>query len=392
MNIHTKLLRFDAAPGDPTRPTSTPIYQTATFEQESATEFGAYDYTRSGNPTRTVLEKHLADLEHGCRAFAYASGMAALAAVTRLLSPGDQILADEDLYGGAYRFYSRVLPSSGITAAYADASDLDAFAAVITPRTRLIHIESPTNPLIRVLDIRAIAKLAHAAGALLSVDSTMLSPYLQNPLALGADIVVHSGTKYLNGHADVTAGVIAVRDEELAKRLAFLQNAEGTALGPQDCFLLLRGVKTLGCRLDRQQQTAQMVAEFLASHPGVKQVNFPGLPDHPGKSLHDSQSRGPGGVLSIELESREAAIAFVESTKLFTTCVSFGSINSSISLPACMSHASIPAEQRRDNRVPPALVRLSIGLEDTQDLIDDLTAALAPSVRVIARTPAASPA
>lgn len=392
MNIHTKLLRFDAAPGDATRPTSTPIYQTATFEQESATSFGAYDYTRSGNPTRTVLEKHLADIEHGCRAFAYASGMAALATITRLLSPGDHILADEDLYGGAYRFYARVLPSSGITASYADGTDLDAFAAAITPRTRLIHIESPTNPLIRILDIRAIAKLAHAAGALLSVDSTMLSPYLQNPLALGADIVVHSGTKYLNGHADVTAGVIAVRDEELAKRLAFLQNAEGTALGPQDCFLLLRGIKTLGIRLDRQQQTALRVAEFLVRHPAVKNVYYPGLANHPGKALHDSQSRGPGGVLSIELESREAAVAFVEAAQLFTTCVSFGSINSSISLPACMSHASIPAEQRRNDRVPPSLVRLSIGLEDAQDLINDLTTALQPSIRVTGRTQAFSPA
>lgn len=385
MNIHTKLIRFDAAPGDPTRPTSTPIYQTATFEQESATAFGAYDYSRSGNPTRSVLEAHLADLEHACRAFAYASGMAALAAVTRLLSPGDEILADEDLYGGAYRFYSRVLPSSGITARYADATDLSAFASAITQRTRLIHIESPTNPLLRILDIRAIARLAHDAGALLSVDSTMLSPYLQNPLDLGADIVVHSGTKYLNGHADVTAGVIAVRDPELASRLAFLQNAEGTALGPQDCFLLLRGLKTLGCRLDRQQQTAQRVAEFLAGHPSVSRVNFPGLAGHPGKELHDSQSRGPGAVLSIELESRDAAVALVESTRLFTTCVSFGSINSSISLPACMSHASIPAEQRRDDRVPPSLVRLSIGLEDPQDLIDDLNRALAPAIRTTTR-------
>lgn len=385
MNIHTKITRFDAAPGDPTRPTSTPIYQTATFEQESATEFGPYDYSRSGNPTRDVLEKHLALLENGCRAFAYASGMAALATITRLLSPGDTILADEDLYGGAYRFYSRVLPSSGISADYADATDLRSFASALTPRTRLIHIESPTNPLIRILDIRAIAALAHDAGALLSVDSTMLSPYLQNPLDLGADIVVHSGTKYLNGHADVTAGVIAVRDAELDKRLAFLQNAEGTALGPQDCFLLLRGVKTLGVRLDRQQQTAQRVAEFLASHPAVKNTYFPGLDTHPGKALHDSQARGQGAVLSIELESREAAVSFVESTRLFTTCVSFGSINSSISLPACMSHASIPAEQRRNERVPPSLVRLSIGLEDPQDLINDLAAALPAAVRLPSR-------
>lgn len=383
MHPHTKLVHIDAAPGDPVRPVATPIYQTATFEQESATEFGAFDYSRSGNPTRAVLERHLASLEEGVRGFAYSSGMAAISAVTRLLSCGEEILADEDLYGGTYRLFSRVLPGAGIATRYADATDPEGFARSVTERTRLVYIETPTNPLLRVVDVRAIGEVARRAGALLCVDNTMLSPYLQNPLVLGADIVLHSGTKYLCGHSDVTAGAVVVREKALGERLGFLQNAEGTALGPQDCFLLLRGLKTLGIRMDRQQATALGVARFLRGCPGVRRVYFPGLDDHPGRDVHAAQARGAGGVLSVELATPEAARRLVEATRLFTTCVSFGSVGSSISLPACMSHASIPAEQRKAERVPPTLVRLSIGLEDERDLIEDLSRALEEGPEVV---------
>jgi len=380
MKFASRLVSFDVSPRDPFRPMATPIYQTATFEQEEATAFGPYDYSRSGNPTRTVLEEQLAALENGTRGFCFSSGMAAISTITRLLSTGDEIVADSDLYGGTCRLFTRVLDRTGITARYADACDVEAFAGQINDRTKLVYLESPTNPLLRVVDIRRIADLAHADGALLAVDSSAMSPYLQNPLDLGADIVLHSATKYLCGHSDVTGGVVVVKDDELAKQIYFLQNAEGNALGPFDAFLFLRGLKTLKLRLDCQQKNAQAIAEWLAAHPQVTAVNYPGLTTSPGYLLQRKQARGAGAVLSFTTGSLELSRRIVEATLMFSICVSFGSINSTISLPGCMSHASVPPEVGELRELPCDLVRISVGIEDAADLIADLEQAFASAL------------
>lgn len=376
LNTHTRLVGFDPCPGDPYRPVATPIYQTATFEQESALGFGRYDYSRSGNPTRAVLEELVAELEGAERGFAFASGLAAMTAVTRLLSAGDEIVAGDDLYGGAYRLFSKILARTGITVRYADATDPAALAAAMGPRTRLVHVETPTNPRLRIVDIAAVAEVAHRGGAVLSVDNTAMSPYLQNPLALGADVVMHSATKYLCGHSDVTAGVVATSDAKLAETLYLIQNGEGSALGPFDSFLLLRGLRTLGLRMDRQQASAQKVAEFLAGHPDVERVWFPGLDGHPGADIHARQARGPGAVISFQTGSLEVSRRVAEASKLFAITVSFGGIGSSISVPCRMSHASIPAEVQKKVELPEDLVRVSVGIEDAGDLIEDLSRAL----------------
>jgi cystathionine beta-lyase len=376
MKFASRLVSFDPAPGDRFRPISTPIYQTATFEQGHTDSFGEYDYSRSGNPTRSVLEKHLATLENGTRGFCFSSGMAAIATVTKLLRSGDEILADNDLYGGTCRLFSKVIDRNGIRVRYADAQAPELFEQQITARTKLIYVESPTNPLLRVIDLRRMAALAHAHGALLCVDNSAMSPYLQNPLDLGADIVLHSATKFLCGHHDVTAGVIVVKDEALADQIYFVQNAEGSALGPFDCFLLLRGTKTLKLRQDCQQRSAQAIARFLASHPAIQHVYYPGLSDHCDYELQRSQARGPGSVLSFTTGSVEVSKAIAENAEFFHIMVSFGSVNSSICFPGNMSHASVPAEVRAERNLPADLLRLSVGIEDEEDLIADLDRAI----------------
>jgi cystathionine beta-lyase len=372
MKFATRLVNFDVAPQDPYHPMSTPIYQTATFEQERADSFGEYDYSRSGNPTRRVLEDQVAALENGNRGFCFSSGMAAIATVTHLLKAGDEILADWDLYGGASRLFGKVLNRSGITIRYVDASDAANLAAQISPATRLIHVESPTNPLLRVVDLRAVATMAHQHGALFCVDNSTMSPYLQNPLDLGADIVLHSATKFLCGHSDVTGGVIVVKDKALADEIYFLQNAEGSALGPFDCFLLLRGLKTLKLRMDAQQRSAAIVADFLTQHPKVSSVYYPGISSHAGYAIQQAQARGGGAVLSFTVESAESAREIAELCRLFRISVSFGSINSTISIPLKMSHASVPPELLATRVLPDNLLRLSIGIEDPEDLVKDL--------------------
>ncbi len=383
MKFASRLVSFNVAPDDPNRPMATPIYQTATFEQEAADAFGPYDYSRSGNPTRTVLEEQVALLENGTRGFCFSSGMAAISSVARLLRSGEEILADSDLYGGTCRLFTRILERTGISARYADACDPERFADLISDRTKLIYVESPTNPLLRVVDLRRVADIAHSRGALFCVDNSAMSPYLQNPLDLGADIVLHSATKYLCGHSDVTAGVVVVKDQELAKQIYFVQNAEGNGLAPFDCFLFLRGMKTLKLRLDCQQKNAQAVAEFLASHPQVRAVNYPGLRTSPEHDLQLQQARGAGGVLSFTTGSMEASKKIVESTQLFKICVSFGSINSTISLPGCMSHASVPPEVGALRELPCDLVRISVGIEDADDVIADLAQAIASAIPLL---------
>ncbi len=372
MKFASKLVHFDPAPGDPLRPMATPIYQTATFEQEHADSFGKFDYSRSGNPTRRVLEDQMAALENGTRGFAFSSGMAAIATVTHLLKAGDEILADWDLYGGTARLFGRVLPRSGITVRYVDASVSGNIEESITAATRMIYVESPTNPMLRIVDLKATAAIAKRHGILFCVDNSTMSPYLQNPLDLGADIALHSATKFLCGHSDVTGGVLVVKDVKLAEDLYFLQNAEGTALGPFDCYLLLRGLKTLKVRMDAQQRNAALVAEFLSTHPSVEAVFYPGSLLHPGHSLHLTQARGGGAVLSFTARSAAAAKAVAEKSELFRISVSFGSVSSTISMPVKMSHASVPPEILAFRPIPESLLRLSIGIEDAEDMIEDL--------------------
>ncbi len=376
MKFASKLVHYNPAPGDPFRPMSTPIYQTATFEQQNVDSRGEYDYSRSGNPTRHVLEEQLASLENGTRGFCFSSGMAAIANVARLLRAGDEILADNDLYGGTCRLFSRVLDRSGISVHYADAGDLQSFAAMFTPRTKLVFIESPTNPLLRIIDIAAVADLAHRNGAWLCVDNSLMSPYLQTPLDLGADFVIHSATKFLGGHSDLTGGAVIVKDTALAKQIRFLLNAEGSALGPFDCFLLLRGLKTLKLRIDAQQRNAAAIAQFLKNDPRIEQVLYPGLDGSPGHQLQQAQARGAGSVLCVTTGSVAVSKALVDAVRMFHICVSFGSVHSTISLPGRMSHASLPPEIAAARALPPDLVRISVGIEDPDDLIEDLSEAL----------------
>ncbi|GLT95829.1 hypothetical protein SLE2022_134900 [Rubroshorea leprosula] len=361
---------------DPYDAMSTPLYQTATFKQPSATENGPYDYTRSGNPTRDALERLLAKLDKADRAFCFTSGMAALSAVTHLLETGQEIVAGDDIYGGSDRLLSQVTPKAGIVIKRVNTSEIDEVAAAIGPQTKLVWLESPTNPRQQICDIRKIAELAHAHGALLLVDNSIMSPVLSQPLELGADIVMHSATKFIAGHSDVMAGVLAVKGERLAKQLYFLQNAEGSGLAPFDCWICLRGIKTMALRVEKQQENAQKIAEFLSSHPRVKKVNYAGLPGHPGRDLHYSQAKGAGSVLSFLTGSVPLSKHIVETTKYFSITVSFGSVKSLISLPCFMSHASIPAAVREARGLTEDLIRISVGIEDVNDLIADLDTAL----------------
>ena len=372
MKFATRLLTFDPAPGDRFTPANTPIYQTATFRQQDATEFGEYDYSRSGNPTRAVVEKQIAALEGGTRGFCFSTGLAAIAAVTRLLSPGDEILACDDLYGGTYRLFSRILVKRGINVRYVDFTNLDEVSSAITASTKLVYLETPTNPLLQIVDIAAVADIAHRGGALVSVDNSTMSPYLQRPLELGADIVLHSATKFLCGHSDIMAGAVVVGDEDLGQDLYLIQNGEGAVLSPFDSFLLLRGMKTLSLRLDRQQANARAIAEWLSASGSVERVYYPGLADPAQLRTHRSQASGDGAVLSFVSGDPEFSRAIVEATKLFAITVSFGGVNSTISLPNYMSHASIPAHLRQQKSIPSDLVRISVGAEDAADLIEDL--------------------
>lgn len=376
MKPATELVRHRRLVNEPYGSMATPLYQTATFAQPDAREAGPYDYSRSGNPTRVALEDQIARLEGAAHALAYGSGLAALAAVVRLAAPGGEVLAGDDLYGGTDRLLSRVLPELGISTGHVDTTRPQAVREAIGPDTRLLLVETPTNPLLRVADLAALAEICHQRDILLAVDGSLMTPWLQKPLDLGADIVVHSATKGLGGHSDLTAGVVALRDAALAERLAFRQNAEGTALAPFEAWLLLRGVKTLGVRVDRQEATARRVAAFLAEHPAVTRLHYPGRHDHPGHALQRRQARGFGPVVSFETGSVARSAALVDALELFPVAVSFGGVGSTASLPCRMSHASIPESVRQARRLPEDLVRLSVGLEDPDDLIADLEHAL----------------
>lgn len=378
MKLETLLLHPAASSvTDPYDASGPPLYQTATFGQPSATEGGQFDYTRSGNPTRTMLEEQWAALEGGCRALAFTSGMASLAVVTKLVSVGGHIVAGDDIYGGTSRLLASVVPAGGVSVSNVDMTDISAVKAAIIPgKTQLVMVESPTNPRMQICDIKAIAAAAHAAGALVCVDNSFLTPLYQRPLDLGADISMTSGTKYVGGHGDTTLGLLAVRDAELGKKLYFLQNAEGAGLAPMDCWLALRGLKTMSLRMERSISNAEKIAEFLAGHPLVRKLNYAGRPQHPGAAVHAAQATSGGAMISFETGDLEASKMIVELTKLYKVTVSFGNVISLISLPCFMSHASIPAEVRAARGLPDDLVRISVGIEDAADLIADLQQAM----------------
>ena len=355
---------------------SMPIYQSATFKQTSAGGGNEYDYTRSGNPTRTHLERHLAKIMNARRALVVGSGMGALDVITRILRPGDEVITGDDLYGGTNRLLTYMATNHGIIVHHVDTTEPERVKDVVSPKTAMVLLETPTNPLIKIVDIPTIAKLVHDKNekALVVVDNTMLSPMLSNPLDLGADIVYESGTKYLSGHHDLMAGVIAINDNALGERLFFTINASGCGLSPFDSWLLLRGVKTLGVRMEKQQANAQRIAEYLENH-GFK-VRYPGLKSHPQYDLHWSMARGAGAVLSFETGDVLVSERIVESARLWAISVSFGCVNSLISMPCRMSHASIDEKTRRERNMPEDIIRLCVGIEDPEDLLDDLSRAV----------------
>ncbi len=381
MQFRTRAIHVGQEPDRETGAVVPPIHMASTFVQPGAGVWGTFDYSRSGNPTRKAFETTLASLEGGAAALAFASGMAATHCVTMLLEQGDHIAAGSDIYGGTYRLLHKITNRSGIHTTLAPSTDLDRLAAAITPHTKLLWIESPGNPLMSITDIAACAQLAHERGILLGVDNTLASPALTRPLELGADIVMHSATKYLGGHSDVLGGALVVKDKALYDRLYFVQNATGAVMGPLESFLCSRGLKTLELRVREQSRTALAIAEHLARHPRVKRVLYPGLPHHPGHDIAARQMTGGfGGMLSFEAAGDlDSTKKIVQSTRLFHLAVSLGAAESLIEQPALMSHASYDREARLAHGITDGLIRLSIGLEAFEDLRDDLDQALAHS-------------
>ena len=376
--IGTKFIHAGAEPDPSTGAIMVPIYQTSTYVQQAPDVHKGYDYSRAGNPTRTALESAYAQIENASYGLAFSSGLAATDAVIKLLSSGDEVIAGTDMYGGSYRLFSKVFERLGIHFHYVDQRDPANIAAAINSRTKLIWVETPTNPLINVVDIAAVAALAKPQAILVCVDNTFASPYLQNPLDLGADIAMHSSTKYLGGHSDVVQGALMVNDKKLRDELYFLQKSCGAVPGPMDCFLVLRGIKTLHLRMQRHCENGEKVANALRNNPKVKKVYWCGFTDHPGYAVAKKQMRGFGGMISIELkdESMEAAIKVMSSTKLFALAESLGGVESLINHPATMTHASIPKTERLKNGLSDSLMRLSVGVEDADDLIADLEQAI----------------
>ncbi len=353
-----------------------PRYLSSTFHQESIDEFGEYDYARSGNPTRDALEKTVAELEGGVRAHAFSSGIAAVSAALMLLSQGDHIVITEDVYGGTYRFVSKVLPRFGISHTFVDFTDLAAVEAAITPATKLLYMETPSNPTLGITNIRGVVALAKQYNCLTFLDNTFMTPLHQRPLELGVDVVIHSATKFLSGHSDIIAGLTVTADEKIGQDLYFIQNSFGNILGVQDCFTLLQNIKTTDVRFSRSAESAQKIAEFLDASSLVEQVYYPGLASHPGYEIHHSQSTSAGAVLSFRLPSYEAAKALVEAMKIPVFAVSLGGVESILSYPAKMSHAAMEPEERAKRGITDGLLRFSVGLEHVDDLIADFAQAL----------------
>ncbi|BCD46151.1 Cystathionine gamma-synthase MetB [Helicobacter suis] len=372
MHLQTQLIHGGISEDELTGAVSVPIYQTSTYRQNGVGRPKGYEYSRSGNPTRFALEELIADLEGGVKGFAFASGLAGIHAVFSLFQTGDHILISDDVYGGTFRLLDKVLLKFGLSYTSIDTSDISQIKQAIKPNSKALYLESPSNPLLKITDIKASTDLAKSHNLLTIVDNTFATPYFQNPLQLGADIVVHSATKYLGGHSDLIAGLVTTNQENLATEIGFYQNAIGGILSPQDSWLLQRGIKTLGVRMEEHQKNALRVAEFLTTHPQVQTTYYPGLPTHPNYQLAKTQMRGFSGVLSFTLKKEEKAIAFVQALKLFILGESLGGVESLVEIPAAMTHASIPKEKREAAGIKEGLVRLSIGIEHSEDLIEDL--------------------
>jgi cystathionine gamma-lyase len=379
MKFGTKVIHAGIEPDPSTGAIMTPIFQTSTYVQDAPGDHKGYEYARTQNPTRAVLEANLAALENGTQGICYGSGLAAMDSVLKLLVPGDEVIATDDLYGGSYRIMTKVFGKYGIKFEFAGLSDLSTLDRLITSKTKMIWIETPTNPMLNIVDIQAVCDHVKGKGILVCVDNTFASPYLQNPLDLGADIVVHSATKYLGGHSDVIHGAVIVKDADLGAQLKFLQNAVGAVPGPQDCFLVLRGIKTLHIRVERACQNAAKVAQYLKDHSKVSKVYYPGFTDHLGHDIATRQMRMYGGMVSFDLVKNDEASArtVLSSTHLFSLAESLGGVESLIGHPASMTHGSIPREERLKVGLTDSLIRLSVGIEDVDDLIADLDAALA---------------
>jgi cysteine-S-conjugate beta-lyase len=373
--FETRLLHNQHKIDPTTGAVSVPIQHASTFHQSDFDQFGKYDYGRSLNPTREALEDVIAELEGGIKGFAFSSGMAAISTAFLLLSAGDHIVITEDVYGGTFRMVTQVLTRLGIEHTFVDMTNLDEVKEAIQPNTKAFYVETPSNPLMKVTDIKAVSRLAKETGALTFVDNTFLTPSHQRPLELGADVVLHSATKFLSGHSDVVAGLAVVNSEDLAKRLGFLQNGFGAILGVQDAWLVLRGIKTLHVRLEQSQKSAIKLAEFLDAHPLVDKVHYPGLETHPQYQIQKEQAAGPGAVLSFELANEDSLRTFLANVKIPVFAVSLGAVESILSYPAKMSHAAMPQEDREKRGITNSLVRLSVGLENPDDLIKDFSQA-----------------
>ncbi len=375
----TKFIHAGTTPDPSTGAIMTPIYQTSTYVQEAPGINKGYEYARSQNPTRKALEDALAIIENGKHGLAFGSGVAATDAVIKLLNPGDEVICANDMYGGTYRLFTKIFEKYGIKFIYVDTTNAENIQASVTAKTKLIWIETPTNPLMNITDIEAVSHISKAAGAWLCVDNTFASPYLQNPLDLGADIVMHSATKYLGGHSDVIQGALMMNDDSLREQLYFIQKSCGAVPGPMDCFLVLRGIKTLAVRMKQHCENGRIVAHFLRNHPKVGKVYWCGFEDHPSYAIAKKQMRDFGGMISFTLkdDSIEAATKVLTATKLFALAESLGGVESLINHPASMTHASIPREKRIANGLSDGLIRLSVGIEDAEDLVEDLNVAIA---------------
>lgn len=378
MKFETKVIHAGIRPDPSTGAVMTPIYQTSTYVQEAPGKHKGYEYGRSQNPTRTTLQNNLAALENGKHGIVFASGLAATDAIIKLLKPGDEVLATNDLYGGSYRLLRQIYEDFGIQSRFVDMSHLDEVEKSITEKTKMLWIESPTNPLLNIIDIEAVSRIAQSKGILTCIDNTFASPYLQNPLDLGADIVIHSATKYIGGHSDLILGAVITNDDEIAKKLTFIQNAAGAVPGPQDCFLALRGIKTLHLRVERACLNAEKIAQFLRDHPVVNQVFYPGFEDHPGHEIAKKQMKMFGAMLSFNLKDDDVQKAkeIMSKTRYFQLAESLGGVESLIGHPSTMTHASIPREERIAAGLLDSTVRLSVGVEHVDDLIQDLDQAL----------------
>ncbi len=374
MKFNTKTIHGNQKHDPSTGAVMPPIYQTSTYAQESPGKHKGYEYSRTGNPTRNALENAFASIENGKYGLAFASGLAAIDAVIKLLNPGDEVIATSDLYGGTYRLFTQVFEKYGVKFHFTDLSDVSVLESLLNENTKLIWIETPTNPMLHIIDIEAVVSIASKKNILVAVDNTFATPYLQVPLDYGADIVMHSATKYLGGHSDVVMGALVVNDKELSERLYFLQNASGAVCGPMDSFLVLRGLKTLHIRMQRHCENARQVAAYLVKHPNVERVFWPGLTSHPNHLIAKKQMKDFGGMLSFSTKGnkKETAIKIVENLKLFTLAESLGGVESLCGHPATMTHTSIPKEEREKTGVTDSLVRLSVGIEDVEDLLKDL--------------------